>query len=163
GAEATPRQASFLSLSVRTGSSLGREGGRGGTMSARRFPAALAGTVAGLRLGAPPRARSPGSTLPLFGPRSARAPVRAAALSAAPRDARLLITRETDAAGEARFDDLVPGGYVIEVAAAGFAPAARAVAVRAGATRIAVALALSALTERILVTSTGHLQTSAEV
>ena len=132
-------------------------------MSARRFPASVTGSVVALLLCAAASAQPLDSTLTIYVSDPSGAPVRGARVSAAPRDARLVITRETDNAGEARFEKLRPGAYVIEIDASGFANAARPVAIRAGASRVPMSLVLSRVTEHILVTSTGHLQTTAEV
>ena len=131
-------------------------------MSARRVPAAVAGSLVALLCCAPASARSEQSTLTIHVADPSGAPVRGARVSAASRDARLLITRETDSAGDVRFDDFLPGTYVAEVDAAGFARAARVVTARPGATRIAISLELSAVTEHVLVTSAGHAQTATE-
>jgi vitamin B12 transporter len=131
-------------------------------MSARCFPAVAGGLVTFLLSGTA-SAQSQQSTLTIHVVDPSGAPVSAARVSAAPRNARLLITRETDNTGEARFEEVLPGAYVVQIDADGFASASRAVAVAAGGTRIAVSLTLGTITEHVLVTSARHLQTTEEV
>lgn len=130
-------------------------------MSARRFSAAFAGGVIAL-LCSTASAQSRESTLTIHVADPSGAPVRGARVSAAPRDARRLITRQTDSAGDARFDELPGGAYVIEIDAAGFAAAARVVTMRDSPERIAISLELGGIAEHVLVTSASHLETTAE-
>ena len=132
-------------------------------MSAHRLFAALGSGIFALLFCVPAGAQSQPSTLTIHVADPGGAPVRGARVAAAPRDARLLITRETDSAGDARLAALLPGTYIVEIDATGFAATARAIAVGPGATHITVSLEVSAITEHVLVTSSGHLQTTSEV
>ncbi len=132
-------------------------------MSARRSSGALARCIVALLLCGTASAQSRQSTLTIHVVDPAGAIVRGARVAAAPRDARLLITRQTDGAGDATFEELLASTYIVEIDAVGFAPAAHVVEVRTDATRITISLELRAITEHVLVTSAGHLQTTAEV
>jgi vitamin B12 transporter len=131
-------------------------------MSARTLCAALAGSIVAL-LGATAGAQSQQSTLTIRVVDPTGAPVAGVLVAAASRDARLHLTQITDDAGAARFDALLPGSYVVEIDATGFAPNARPIAVGPGATTLTVSLALGAIAEHVFVTASGHLQTSSEV
>src|SRR5947207_13305156 len=109
-------------------------------MSARRSSGAVGSGIVALLLCATAHAQSHRSTLTIHVVDPTGALVPGARVATAPRDARLLITRETDSAGDASFDELLPSTYVVEINATGFAPATRVVQVRGGATCITVSL-----------------------
>jgi vitamin B12 transporter len=90
------------------------------------------------------------------------APVRGARLALSSRDGRLQITRAADGSGHAYFDAL-PGSYVLDVEAAGFARVTRSFTVAAEQVFVAVSLPLAGVTERVVVTASGRLQPAAEV
>ncbi len=131
-------------------------------MSARSLCAALAGSIVVL-LGATAGAQSRQSTLTIRVIDPAGAPVPLVRVAATSRDARLHLAHITDDTGAARFDALLPGSYVVEIDATGFAPSARPIAVGQGATTLTVSLALAAIDEHVFVTASGHLQTTSEV
>lgn len=132
-------------------------------MSARRLSAALWSSIFALLFCIPVSAQSQKHTLTVRVADPAGAPVRGARVTASPRDARLLIERETDSAGEARFEALLVGTYVLEVNAPGCAPVARTIAVRSEATEVTLSLELAAVAEHVVVTAASHLQTTSEV
>ena len=132
-------------------------------MSARRPSTVLGSSIVALLFCISASAQSAKYTLTIRVTDPAGTPVRGARVAVAPRDARQLIARQTDDAGNAPFDALLPGTYVVEINADGFAPTARTVLVRSAATQLALSLELAAVAEHILVTATGHLQTTAEV
>src|SRR5688500_7283030 len=132
-------------------------------MSARRLSVVLWSGIVALLLCTPASAQSRKYTLTIRVTDPAAAPVPNARISVSPRDARLRMTRETDTAGEARFAALLPGTYVLEASAPGFATVARTVAVHSEATDVALSLELAAVTEHVVVTATNQLQTTSEV
>ena len=73
------------------------------------------------------------------------------------------IVRITDRLGEARFESLAPGTYVVDVDGPGLASTARTFTIRGDVPRISIALDLPAVIERVVVTGAGHLQTASEV
>jgi iron complex outermembrane receptor protein len=91
------------------------------------------------------------------------APVLGARVIVSPRDTRLPLTLETSSMGEARFEALLEGVYVLEVDAPGFAHVARTIRVASERTRVAVSLPLGGVTEHVVVTGADRLQTAAEV
>jgi vitamin B12 transporter len=132
-------------------------------MSAPRLSDVLWTSMLALLLSLPASAQSPPHALTIHVTDPAGAPVAGARVAAALRDDRLLVVRVTDTTGNARFETLSPGTYVVDVDAPGFASAARTIAVRADAPRITVSLNLAAVIEHIVVTGAGHLQTASEV
>jgi iron complex outermembrane receptor protein len=132
-------------------------------MSASRLSDVLWSSIVALLLSLPASAQSPQLTLTIHVTDPAGAPVAGARVAAALRDDRLRVIRVSDSAGNARFETLSPGTYVLDVDAPGFASAARTVAVRAGVPRITISLDLAAVIEHVVVTGAGHLQTTSEV
>jgi iron complex outermembrane receptor protein len=132
-------------------------------MCAPRLFDALCSGILGLLLALPASAESSQQTLTIRVADPTGAPVGGARVAAALRDDRLVVTRVTDTAGNAQFETLPSGIYVVHVDAPGFASAAHTITVRADAPRITISLDLAAVIEHIVVTSTGHLQTASEV
>jgi vitamin B12 transporter len=132
-------------------------------MSATRLPDVLWSSILALLLSLPANAQSRQQTLTIHVTDPAGAPVAGARVATVLRDDRLRVVRVTDTAGNARFESLSPGSYVVDVDAPGLAPAARTIAVRDEATRITIPLDLAALIEHVVVTGAGHLQTASEV
>jgi vitamin B12 transporter len=132
-------------------------------MSSRRSTTALWSSIFALLFGISAGAESQKHALTVRIADPGGAPVVGAQVTISARDARLLITRKSDSAGEARFEALLAGAYVLEVEASGFAPLARIIAARPEATTITLSLDLAAVTEHVVVTGAGHLQTTAEV
>ena len=132
-------------------------------MSAPRLSDALGGGILALLLALPAHAQSsqPALTIHVIDPTGA--PIAGARVVAALRDERLVVTRVSDTVGSAQFDTLSRGTYIVEVNAPGFAPAARTVQVPADASRVTIAVNVAAVTEHVVVTSAGHLQTASEV
>ncbi len=110
-----------------------------------------------------PAVSAQSSTLTVHVTDPARSSVAGARVEATSRDGRLRVVRITDRLGEARFESLTPGTYIVDVDAPGLASTARAIAVRDDAQRIAIALDLAAVIERVTVTGAGHLETASEV
>ena len=90
-------------------------------------------------------------------------PVAGARLTVSTRDARMERSSSTDDEGTARFDPVPGGDYVLEIEALGFARLARLIVVSPKEATVAVALVVAGVTERVVVTAAGHLQTAAEV
>ena len=90
-------------------------------------------------------------------------PVAGTRLTVSTRDARLELSSRTDDEGTARFDPVSGGDYVLEIEAVGFARLARLIVVGPEEATVAVTLAVAGVTERVVVTAAGHLQTAAEV
>jgi len=132
-------------------------------MSARRLSDVLWSSILALLVSLPASAQSPQHALTIHVTDPAGAPVAGARVAATLRDDRLLVIRVSDTAGNARFETLSPGTYVVDVDAPGFASAARTIAVRADAPRITISLNLAAVIEHIVVTGAGHLQMASEV
>ena len=132
-------------------------------MSGRRLADALWGSLAALLFCIPASAQSHTYRLTVRVADPSGAPVRDARVSASPRDARLLIERETDGNGTARFDALLAGTYILEATAPGFVRIARAVVIRSVATDVALSLELATVTEHVVVTAASQLQTASEV
>ena len=132
-------------------------------MSAPRLSDVLWSSILALLLSLPANAQPPQHPLTIHVADPAGAPVAGARVAATLRDDRLLVIRVSDTTGNALFETLTPGTYVVDVDASGFAPAARTIAVRADATRITISLNLAAVIEHVVVTGAGHLQTASEV
>jgi vitamin B12 transporter len=132
-------------------------------MSVPGLPVVLWSSILALLLSLPASAQSPQQTLTIHVTDPAGAPVAGARVATMLRDDRLRVVRVTDTAGNARFESLSPGIYVVDVDAPGLASTARTIAVRAATTRITIPLDLAALIEHVVVTGAGHLQTASEV
>lgn len=132
-------------------------------MSARRLSAVLWSSIVVLLLCTTASAQSQRYSLTIRVADPAGAPVQRARVTVSPRDGRMPISQETDSAGEARFDALLEGTYILEVEASGLARVAQTVAVGSKEAAVAVSLALAGVTERVVVTGAGRLQTPAEV
>jgi outer membrane receptor protein involved in Fe transport len=132
-------------------------------MPASRLPAVLWSSILTLLLSLPASAQSPQHALTIHVTDPAGAPVAGARVAAALRDDRLLVVRVSDTTGNARFETLSPGTYIVDIDARGFATTARTVAVRADTPRITISLNLATVIEHVVVTSAGHLQTASEV
>ena len=132
-------------------------------MSSLRLSDALWSSTLTLLLSLPASAQSPQHALTIHVTDPAGAPIAGARVAAALRDDRLLVVRVTDTTGNARFETLLPGTYIVDVEARGFATTARTVAVPADATRITISLNLATVIEHVVVTGAGHLQTASEV
>ena len=132
-------------------------------MSARRLAAALSSGIVALLCATGAAAQPPRYSLMVrvVGPTDAA--VSGARVAVSPRDGRLRIALDTDAAGEARFESLFTGAYVLEVEAVGFAPVARPIVVGAGMSPVTVSLPLSGVSERVVVTGAGRSETTDEV
>jgi len=116
-----------------------------------------------LLLSLPASAQSPQHSLTIHVTDPAGAPVAGARVAAALRDDRLLVVRVSDTTGNARFETVSPGTYVVDVDAPGFATAARTIAVRADMPSITISLNVAAVVEHVVVTGAGHLQPPSEV
>lgn len=90
-------------------------------------------------------------------------PVAGARVIVSSRDARVEFSRTTDEAGTARFDALPVGEYVLDIEAAGFVRVTRPIVASPEEAMVAIPLAVAGVTERVVVTASGHLQTAAEV
>jgi iron complex outermembrane receptor protein len=132
-------------------------------MSAPRLSDALCSSILALLLALPANAQPSQPALTIHVTDPAGAPVAGAGVAATLFDDRLLVRRQSDTAGNARFETLSPGTYVVHVDAPGFASTVRTIAVRADAPRITISLNLATVIEHIVVTSAGHLQTASEV
>ncbi|MGH9218709.1 MAG: TonB-dependent receptor [Vicinamibacterales bacterium] len=89
-------------------------------------------------------------------------PVPNASVLITTRDARIDTRLRTDAAGNIELPVVAPE-FILQVEADGFARLTRAVRVAEHASTLRVTLALAGLSERVVVTADGHLQTIAEV
>jgi len=132
-------------------------------MSAPRLSNVLWSSMLALLLSLPASAQSPPHSLTIHVTDPAGAPVAGARVAAALRDDRLLVVRVSDTTGNARFETVSPGTYVVDVDAPGFATAARTIAVRADTPSITISLNVAAVVEHVVVTGAGHLQTASEV
>jgi vitamin B12 transporter len=132
-------------------------------MSAPCLSSVLSSSIVVMLLSLPASGQSPPVTLTIHLTDPAGAPVAGAPVAAALRDGRLRVVRVTDTAGDARFESLTPGTYVVDVDAPGFASTARTIAVGADAPAIRIALDLTGPIEHVVVTGAGHLQTASEV
>ena len=90
-------------------------------------------------------------------------PIADARLTVSTRDARMELSGSTDDEGTARLVPVPGGDYVIEIEAVGFARLARLIVVGPDEATVAVTLVVAGVTERVVVTAAGHLQTAAEV
>ena len=90
-------------------------------------------------------------------------PVAGARLTVSTRDARMERSSSTDDEGTARFDPVPEGDYVLDIEALGFARLARPIVVGPEEATVVVTLVVAGVTERVVVTAAGHLQTAAEV
>jgi len=132
-------------------------------MSAPRPFQVLWNSIAVLLLSLPTTAQSPTGTLAVQVIDPSGAPLAAAVVAASPRDGRLRIVHVADSAGNARFERLTPGEYVIDVDAPGFTSVARTVTVRASSSLVTISVGVSRVTEHVVVTGADHLQTPSEV
>jgi vitamin B12 transporter len=132
-------------------------------MSAPRLSDVFSSSMLVLLLSLRVYAQSPHHALTIQVTDPTGAPVTGARVAATLRDDRLQVIRVSDTNGNARFETLSAGTYVIDVDAPGFASAVRTVTVRADAPRIVVSLNLAAVSEHIVVTGAAHLQTASEV
>jgi vitamin B12 transporter len=132
-------------------------------MSAPRLSDVRCSSMLALLLSLPASAQSPEHAVTIHVIDPAGAPVAGARVAAALRDDRLRAIRVSDTSGNARFEALSPGTYVVSVDAPGFATAARTIPVRADTPRITISLNLAAVIDHVVVTGAGHLQTASEV
>lgn len=132
-------------------------------MSASRLHSVFWSGVVALLCCTPASAQSQTPTLKVRVADPVGQPVAGARVTASPRDARLSITRQTDSAGEVRFEVPLVGTLVLQVKATGFVPRVRTIAVRTALTEVTVVLALATVTEHVVVTGEDHLQTTPEV
>jgi len=132
-------------------------------MSVPRLCRLLSGSITLLLFAFPATAQSPPNTLKIHVTDPAGASVPGASVGATSRDGRVRIVRITDRLGEARFDSLTPGTYVVDVGAPGLASTARTITIRGDVPRISIALDLPAVIEHVVVTGAGHPQTAPEV
>jgi vitamin B12 transporter len=132
-------------------------------MSAHRLSYVLWSSIIVLLLSRPATAQSPPDTLTIHLTDPSGAPLSAARVAASPRDGRLRVVRVTNAAGNAQFEALTPGEYVLDIDAPGFTSVARAVMVRANSPPIMISLDVATVTEHVVVTGADRLQTASEV
>lgn len=129
-------------------------------MSARCLSAVLGSSILALVCCRTASAQSHTLTIRVADPAGAAVPGAHVTLSS--RDARLSMVRATDHAGEAHFDALIEGAYVLEVDASGFAHAVRTLVLDSHESVVAVRLALAHVAEHVVVTAAARLETTAE-
>ena len=128
-----------------------------------RLCLALWSSLVVLLLSLPAAAQAARDTLAIHVTDSSGAPLPEAVVTIATRDGRTRVVRPSDAAGKAQFEALRAGEYVVDVDAPGFTAVARTVTVRENSPPITIALDVARVTEHVVVTGAGHLQTAAEV